>query len=250
MYERHNASTTPEYRTWRAMKSRCNNPNNKRYATYGGRGIAVEFKSFDEFFSEVGPRPSPKHTIDRIDNDGNYAKGNVKWSTSLEQCRNRRNTATFTWNGKTQTLSQWAKDLAIPYKVLSSRIYRHKWTLDKVFSTPAVPRNEVRMITWNGKTQTITEWAAEVGICRETLEARLNKPYWTVEEALTKPVLEDETITWKGKTLTYLGWEKETGIHHATIQSRVKREGWTPEEALTIPVDREHFRKAKHQLCG
>ena len=79
----------PEYNIWFAMRSRCSNPNVWNYKNYGGRGIRVKFKSFQEFFAEVGPRP-PGTQIDRINNDGHYEPGNVRWATIIQQRYNRR----------------------------------------------------------------------------------------------------------------------------------------------------------------
>ena len=83
-------SKTPEYRAYIDAKSRCNNPNCGRYYTHGGRGIKFLFKSFDEFFAVVGPRPEGM-TLDRINNDGNYEAGNLRWATPSQQMSNRRN---------------------------------------------------------------------------------------------------------------------------------------------------------------
>lgn len=85
----------PEYVVWFHMKQRCLNKNDPDYKHYGGRGITVcaEWaESFDQFFASMGKRTSEKHSIDRIDVDGNYEPGNCRWATPLEQARNRRNT--------------------------------------------------------------------------------------------------------------------------------------------------------------
>ncbi len=81
----------PEYGNWRAMKRRCDSPNQPRFEHYGGRGITVcerWLHSFTNFYADMGPKPTAKHTLNRIDNDGNYEPGNVEWATYKEQANN------------------------------------------------------------------------------------------------------------------------------------------------------------------
>lgn len=84
---------SPEYQSWVGMIARCENPRKQHWAHYGGRGIRVCArwrKSFEAFFADMGRKPAPNHSIDRIDVDGNYEPGNCRWATQAEQIKNRR----------------------------------------------------------------------------------------------------------------------------------------------------------------
>ena len=109
--------------TWENMRSRCDNPNNPQWDDYGGRGICVRFASFDEFLAEVGTRP-PGMTIDRIDNDGHYEPGNVRWATRAEQQRNRRNNAILKIDGKEYRLCDLVDCSGIPANTIRGRVQR------------------------------------------------------------------------------------------------------------------------------
>ena len=82
--------SVPEYRAYINAKTRCSNPNVPNYKYYGGRGIEFRFKTFEEFIKSVGLRPSAEHSLDRIDVNGHYEVGNLRWATRSEQQHNRR----------------------------------------------------------------------------------------------------------------------------------------------------------------
>lgn len=116
----------PEYRIWRGIINRCENPNEVPYHRYGGRGIRMypEWRaSFIVFLEAVGHRPTPKHTIERIDNDGHYEPGNVRWATRQEQARNRSSTRTVVYQGREMSLAEVADLAGVNYKSLWSRMF-------------------------------------------------------------------------------------------------------------------------------
>lgn len=126
---------SPTYTVYHGMLQRCCNPNNPRWKDYGGRGITVcsEWRtSFATFFADMGERPIGC-SIDRIDNDGPYQKDNCVWANDAQQARNKRDNRFLTYNGKTQTLSEWAEETSIPYYTLHSRL-RRGWTVEKTLS--------------------------------------------------------------------------------------------------------------------
>lgn len=93
---------TSEYTTWDSMRQRCNNPNNTKYILYGDRGITVceRWNMFENFLADMGPKPTPKHSIERIDSNGNYEPSNCKWATSKEQARNTTQNVWIEYYGK------------------------------------------------------------------------------------------------------------------------------------------------------
>lgn len=123
---KHGMSDSDLYKIWRNMRSRCENPTDKNYKNYGERGISVcsRWQDFSLFYQDVGPRPSRRHSLGRIDNDGDYEPGNTRWELPLEQANNRRTNRTVSYNGKTLTVAQWAKELGIPSHRLFERINR------------------------------------------------------------------------------------------------------------------------------
>lgn len=114
-----------EYSVWRGIKTRCLNPKTRHYSRYGGRGIKIcdEWKNdFEAFYKSVGPRPSKHHTIDRIDNDGDYEPSNVRWATSMQQGRNKSTNVMVEMNGRMVTLAEVSQETGIGYSTLYYRL--------------------------------------------------------------------------------------------------------------------------------
>jgi len=193
----HGLSATPTYKCWSAMLWRCRDKQN-RY--YGGRGITVceRWESFANFLADMGPRPDGME-LDRIDNDGNYEPGNCRWADRRVQNNNRGDyNRSVTFEGRTQTVTEWARERGLPWQTVYTRIY-HGWSVEKALSTPVDPVRQVaagggtwsrapRMLTASGRTQSTSEWARELGVRPQTIRNRLNAG-WAVEAAVTTPVV-------------------------------------------------------------
>ena len=136
----HGRSYTIEYLVWRGIKTRCYNPKATGYDRYGGRGIRMAkrwLNSFENFFADVGPRPSPKHTIDRYpDSDGDYEPGNVRWATKKEQSVNKSNTRYVVIGGKKRPAIDVAREHGISPPVLQNRIFRNGWSVERACTQP------------------------------------------------------------------------------------------------------------------
>lgn len=131
---------------WNAILNRCTNPNDSAYKNYGGRGIKVCDRwreSYQNFLADLGPKPSKKHSIDRINNDGHYEPGNVKWATRIQQQNNTRTNKLITYKGKTQSLSMWCRELRLNYKRTWKRTFRN-CSIDDVFKRKAFPNHPVK----------------------------------------------------------------------------------------------------------
>jgi hypothetical protein len=122
----HGRSKTPEYWVWIAMRARCGNPSHRFYAKYGGAGIRVcaRWEHFENFLADMGERPSPQHTIERLENSIGYQPNNCVWATRRDQAINRRSVINVTHQGKTQCLKDWSRELGINYLTLYTRIKR------------------------------------------------------------------------------------------------------------------------------
>lgn len=119
-------SYSSEAGIWKRMRYRCNNQRSPDYHLYGARGIRVcdRWASFANFYADMGPRPSPKHTLDRIDNGGDYEPGNCRWATPVEQARNRRGNRALSCCGETLLLTEWAARLGLSVQGLIGRLKR------------------------------------------------------------------------------------------------------------------------------
>lgn len=134
---KHGMSKLVEYPVWNMMMQRCYNSANKNYKDYGGRGILVcaRWREFPNFYVDMGSRPSSKHSIDRIDVEGNYEPSNCRWASATVQVRNRRDTKYLTVGGVKKPLAEWAEDRGMKASTLRQRVYVYGWSEERAVLT-------------------------------------------------------------------------------------------------------------------
>lgn len=130
----HGMSKTVEYAIWHGMWMRCTNPKDMHYEWYKDRAPPEAWKDFEVFYADMGPRPSKAHSIERVKNELPYSKENCVWATAREQSLNRKSTHWLTFQGRTQCLQDWSKELLINKKTISGRLALG-WPIEKVLST-------------------------------------------------------------------------------------------------------------------
>jgi hypothetical protein len=133
----HGRAKTTEWNIWCGMRKRCTNPFDHKFADYGGRGIKVceRWSDFAAFYADMGPRPSAKHSIERLNNDGDYEPGNCCWATRSEQANNQRKNVFVEFDGKRMTVSQWETALGINAGALKLRL-RRGWPIEEAMTRP------------------------------------------------------------------------------------------------------------------
>ena len=187
-YKLHGGKGEHLYEVWCAIKQRCFNPNNKRYANYGGRGITIcdewlnDYLAFKEWAMENGYEDNGDLSIDRIDNDGNYEPNNCRWVDRIVQANNKSNNIVITYNGKSQTLRKWSEETGINADTLYHR-YRAGKTPEEIFrkydvknigcTRTDVDNKKVFALKQQGKS--INEIAEVFGCSPNTIRNRLAK---------------------------------------------------------------------------
>lgn len=146
-------SDHPLFGTYHGMLTRCYNPKAEGYDNYGGRGIFVIDRwrgrviGFTNFVADMGPKPSPEHTLDRKDNDGPYSPDNCRWATNSEQTRNSRHAHLIEVGGVRKHLRDWAHEKGIQESTLDKRLLRSGWSEERAVNAPIdvhIPRGYTR----------------------------------------------------------------------------------------------------------
>lgn len=129
-----------EYNSWRSMIARCTSPKYWAYHRYGGRGVKVCERwsgknGFINFLEDMGKKPEPKFSLDRVDGDGNYTPENCRWANDRVQKNNTSRNVFETVNGVTKTRTEWSRDYGIPVQRVYNRL-REGWDFEKALTTP------------------------------------------------------------------------------------------------------------------
>ena len=148
-------SSAREYNIWAMMRQRCTNPNAANYVNYGGRGITVDprWAKYANFIADMGPAPSEKHTLDRLDNDGPYCPENCAWSDVEDQQNNRRNNVFIEAFGKRKTLAQWARETGLTRDMIRHRVFVMGMAPEEALTAERMSHNQqpVEQLTLDGE---------------------------------------------------------------------------------------------------
>lgn len=188
-------ASTPEYNALRALIQRCLNPNHPEYKNYGARGIKVAERylygeddktSIECFLEDVGKRPTPKHSIDRIDNNSGYFPGNIRWAVDYTQQRNKRSNIYIFYQQQKLPLTDALVTAQVSYdrfRAWYKKGYPPQEAFDKAINGEFI--RKVPLYTYNSKTMNLSSWAKEVNIDVSLLLYRIKKAGWSFEDAIT-----------------------------------------------------------------
>ncbi len=188
----------PLYGIWQQIKARCLFNKCPAYPSYGGRGITLcqEWLNFERFAEDMGARPSAKHSIDRIDNNGPYTKENCRWATQKEQCRNTRRNNVITIDGQAKTKAEWCEIYGIKEPTVYQRYKRGVRGVALFAPVGSIIKPNTRMVSIAGVSRPLCEWAKISGIQAQTIAHRIKTG--VSEEAL----LQASRVNNRGRPLT------------------------------------------------
>lgn len=230
---KHGMYLSSEYISWRCMLNRCYNPKNPSYRRYGELGIIVcdPWRSnFINFLTDLGLKPSKKHTIERIDGTKGYSKDNCIWATKSEQSNNTVSNVIYEYMGKKQTLSQWGVELNFNISKIRQRINKNKMSLEQALNTVDVKiptykfnNTEVRLCDWCSENKINYKWAfKQIHQYKRSLEDIIKYVSITL----------DSVYTVNHTTLKLKEWCKLSDIQPIDVKRRLML-NWSFEEAIS-----------------
>ena len=220
----HRLSRTKIYRTWGDMCSRCHNPNDTGYKHYGGRGIAVcdewrnDFQPFYDYVSKLEHFGEEGYTLDRINNNGNYEPGNVRWATAKEQSRNKTNNRLVGSHGQDIVLADLAEMTGLTSQLLRDRLERGEQG-EYLLRPPAPTKHLVEI---NNEQMSITEIAKEAKVSRSTIHRRIEAGE-SGEQLLRPAAQQNHYIEINGEQMILSDVAKLAGVTKKTIYDRLAR---------------------------
>lgn len=237
----------PLYTRYSGMLSRCYNPNTDSYPHYGARGIKVCDRWRNNFWDYVDDLydmgydssiPGSQISLDRIDNDGDYSPENCRLVSPYIQANNRSNSVHLTnpLTGETHTVAEWARICGISYASMYERYEKYKsgiYNIDDTFKIGNKKTESLKLITYNGRTQKVSDWSKETGIPAVTIRYRIRQGY--SPEAILSESLVEKPVTIGQFSLPMMQWDKIMGYVNCTVSRRI-RDGMDPTQAVLMPT--------------
>lgn len=255
----HGKSQTPAYRWWQHIKYRLTND-----VSYAGIKMhepwVQDFEAFEAFIETLGPKPTPEHTLDRIESRGHYEPGNLRWADKKLQSENRRNA--MVRNLETMSIVKVGEkhDLLTVLELLVERRHGQNWYMARVRcdcgtektvyqkqllstktkSCGCFKNRNLKLahkalekpITVGDETHSMAGWARKLGVSSEVIWNRINKLGWEPARAVSEPLAAVETVTIDGVTKTVADWCRESGISYSVAYNRIHKRGWDPARAI------------------
>ena len=229
------------HKSWRNMRDRCYTPSHKSYPDYGGRGITVCSRwlcSFDLFLEDMGVRANDT-TLERKDNNGNYEPNNCCWATKKVQAQNRRTSIAMTHNGETKNIAEWAREKGMNVSTLINRHHSGMPVEDALNATVhtnkkdrARNRKSNVLLTHDGRTRCMTEWAEEISIPVKTLWHRKSLG-WSDEKIVTTPIHRNPAVP------KFYPFPTDTGVEMLNLSEVARRTGQSLNAVRVKIVDGE-----------
>lgn len=258
----HGRTNTPLHRHWRSIKYRIQNDRVYEHVKMHAPWLN-DFLAFEAYIESLGPKPTPQHTLDRIEPDGHYEPGNLRWADKTTQSENRRNNKHRQLLTKSIVAVGEKHGMLTVEELLIERRHGVTWycarvrcdcgTVKVVYQKQLLTgrtrscgcfknRNLLlariavqKPIEANGRVQSMYAWARELGVSPQVIWQRINVHGWDPARAVTTPVRQDPLVEVNGERLTIAEWSKRHGVSARVIWNRL-RKGWKPAEAVSVPV--------------